>query len=405
MAIQLKRSATTGNKPSSLVTGEVAINEADALLFHRSPSGLITPIGLREQLSRMNMAINGGMQVDQERAGNSVTGVTATTKYIADCTRFSSAGAVAATLQQVADAPTGFTNSAKVTVTTADNSIATTDYAVLGTFVEGYDAAKLGWGAAGAKPISIGFWVKANRTAASGSYYSGSVSNSAANRSYPFTFEISSAGTWEYKTVTVPGDTIGTWNTTNGAGLNLYFALMAGSNFTGTANTWAGSNYYGVTSTVNGVAATSDYMQITGVSIVEGNTPIPSDLSRYSYLTFEAELAGCRRYYYKSYSYSVVPGAVASEGTRRFCLDGISSAAHTVIVNQPFEKETRANPTVTVYSSETGASGKLYDAAMAGDITASVSNTGTKGFSVSTTQTSAATYVNMSWHFVADARL
>ena len=150
-------------------------------------------------------------------------------------------GTFVAAGQQVTDAPAGYRNSLKFTVSTAQGSLGANDELSVLIPIEGVRAARLAFGVASAAAISFGFWVKAHRTGT----YSGSLRNSAKNRSYPFTFTVNAADTWEFKTVTVAGDTSGTWLTDTGVGLYLNICIAGGSSRVGTADAWAGSDYSG----------------------------------------------------------------------------------------------------------------------------------------------------------------
>jgi hypothetical protein len=125
--------------------------------------------------------------------------------------------------------------------------------------------------------------------------YGGSVHNSGDTRSYPFSYTISSADTFEYKTITIAGDTSGTWLTTNGVGLILTFGLAVGSTFLGTANTWASANYQSVTGQTNLLGTSGATFYITGVQLEKGSTATSFD-----YRPYGTELALCQRYYYKT---------------------------------------------------------------------------------------------------------
>ncbi len=239
-----------------------------------------------------NLLLNSGMEVSQLNGANAITGLTGVSSYTVDQWVLTATGAAIFTAQQVADAPAGFEYSLKVTVTTADASLAATDDYIIYQPIEGYRTARLAFGAAGAQSVSVGFWCKVHRTGT----YSGSIKNGALNRSYPFNFTVNVADTWEYKTVTIPGDTTGTWSTTTGVGIYLAICLGSGSNFLGTANTWAASNLSGVTGTTNGVAATSDIFQITGAFLVPGDAPVPQEMSQYILRPFDEDFQLCQRY-------------------------------------------------------------------------------------------------------------
>ena len=239
-----------------------------------------------------NRIINGAQIVDQRgSAGSAVTVNSVTKAYATD--RFCGTGIGSAgvfTLGQVTTAPSNFINSLKATVTTADASLAATDLYRVMHLIEGLNCADLGWGTATAQTVTLSFWVYSNLTGTFG----GSLTNSAANRSYPFTFTISSASTWEQKTITVAGDTSGTWLTTSGIGIAINFGLGVGSTYSGTASAWAGAEYYSATCSTNVMATLSNTFYITGVQLEAGSTATPFEQRLYG-----TELALCQRYYFK----------------------------------------------------------------------------------------------------------
>jgi hypothetical protein len=197
----------------------------------------------------------------------------------------------------VADAPPGLVNSIKVTVTTAEASMGSGDLAYIQTPIEGYRVSRLAFGGASAQSVSIGFWTKIHRI---GTYF-GCIQNSVANRTYPFSFTQNVSDTWEFKTVTIPGDTTGTWLMTNGVGLYLVFAIALGSTYSGAANVWAAASYIGVTGSINGVAATSDVFQITGVIVLPGIELPSAARAPLIMRPFDLELQLCKRYFEKRY--------------------------------------------------------------------------------------------------------
>ena len=183
-----------------------------------------------------NRIINGDMRIDQRNAGAAVT---TSGSYVVD--RFSVVNVTdgAFSAQQDSSAPTGFINSIKCTTTTADASLGTDQRYFVRQAIEGTNVADLGWGTANAKTVTLSFWVRSSLTGTFG----GVLRNSASNRSYPFTYSISAANTWEQKSVTVAGDTSGTWLTTTGVGILVVFGLGVASNLSGTAGAWAGAEY------------------------------------------------------------------------------------------------------------------------------------------------------------------
>lgn len=242
-------------------------------------------------LSYNNIIINGGMEVSQF---NGTTGVTVAATYQLDQWLVAKSGTMVCTAQQVADAPPGYTNSLKVTVGTAQGSLGVGDYTFIFQQIEGFRTSKLGFGLSTAQSCTLGFWTKIHRTGA----YSGSIRNGVGNRSYPFSFTQNVADTWEYKTVIFPGDITGTWvGNTNATSFSISFSMAAGTTFTGPVNTWAASNYLGVTGTTNGVAATSDTFQITGVTLLPGSLIIPSTMSPNFIRSYDDEFKICTRHY------------------------------------------------------------------------------------------------------------
>ena len=196
-------------------------------------------------------------------------------------------------LQQVADAPPGFRNSLKMTVSTADASMAAGDVVVMTQAIEGtYRVAKLGWGAAGAQPVSWGFWVKAHSTG----NYSGSIKYAGGNRAYPFIFAVNVADAWEFKTVTIAGDTTGTWPTTTGVGMYISICIASGSTLLGTANAWAASNLDGVTRNHQRRGSNHGRLPAHRGDPAGGVAPPTSALSPLLMRPFDQEQRTCQRY-------------------------------------------------------------------------------------------------------------
>jgi len=235
-----------------------------------------------------NRIINGAMVIDQRNAGASVVAPTAG-GYTLDRWFAEENTDGAATIQQISDAPSGFSNSLRFTVTTADASLGATQGCEILQNIEGFNTFDLAFGTASASTITLSFWVKSSLTGTFG----GALRNSAYNRSYPYTYTISSANTWEYKTVTIAGDTSGTWiGATNGVGLRVGFGLGIGSTFSGTAGAWAGSNFASATGATNVMGTLSATWQVTGVQLEKGSTATSFD-----YRPYGTELALCQRYF------------------------------------------------------------------------------------------------------------
>jgi hypothetical protein len=241
-----------------------------------------------------NRIINGACVIDQRNAGASVTINTASDVYTID--RFSAVGQSADgvfTVARSSVAPSGFTNSLLVTVTTADSSIGASQFYDVSQLIEGFNVADFGWGAAGAATVTLSFWVRSSVTGTFG----GALRNASFNRSYPFTYTISAANTWEQKSVTIAGDTTGTWGTTNGIGIGVTWSLGDGSSRLSTAGAWAAGNFAGATGQTNLIATNGATFYITGVQLEKGIVATSFD-----YRPYGTELQLCQRYYYKTAS-------------------------------------------------------------------------------------------------------
>lgn len=231
-----------------------------------------------------NRIINGDMRIDQRNNGASVAN---SGNYNLDRWADGKVGSGIYSAQRSTVAPSGFTNSFLHTVATAVTPAATDVYQFY-QVIEGFNTADLGFGAAGASTITVSFWV---RSSIAGTYGM-SVGNGALNRSYVQTYAISTANTWEYKTITIPGDTTGTWPTDNTAGMILIFDQGSGSNANGAAGAWQAGIFRRTSGCVNLIATAGATWQVTGVQLERG--PVATPFERRSY---GQELALCQRYY------------------------------------------------------------------------------------------------------------
>ncbi len=269
-----------------------------------------------------NRIINGDMRIDQRNAGASVT--PANSQYLVDRFWYNSTQTSKVTAQQSSVAPPGFTNSQLITSSSA-YSVGTNDVFGVSQIIEGYNIADFGFGAAGAATITLSFWVRSSLTGTFG----GSLYNSGATRCYPFSYTINSANTWEQKTVTIAGDTTGTWLTNNGIGITVYFCLGTGSTYGGTANAWTGSTKLGVTGQVSLVGTNGATFYITGVQLEAGSVATPFERRDYG-----RELMMAQRYFQK-YTQPPLRGVV----------DASSNAGRMAMV---LPVVMRATPTSTV---------------------------------------------------------
>jgi hypothetical protein len=249
-----------------------------------------------------NRIINGDMRIDQRNAGASVTN-TGLKIYSLDRWFIQGISSSKFTAQQNAGSvtpPAGFINYLGIT-SSAATSVGSGDYYFFGQSVEGLNIADLGWGTANAKTITISFWVRSSLTGTFG----GALRNSAANRSYPFSYTISSANTWELETIVIAGDTSGTWLTTNGVGIDLDFNLGSGSTLSGTAGSWSANNYTSATGAVSVVGTNGATFYITGVQLEVGSLA-----TGFEYNDYGRQLAQCQRYFFRK---NVVSGEAMAQ--------------------------------------------------------------------------------------------
>jgi hypothetical protein len=236
-----------------------------------------------------NRLINSDMRIDQRRAGASVTPTTDIT-YTLDryCARLTQASKFS--VQQNAASvtpPVGYVNYLGATSLSA-YTVLTGDYFGITQVIEGFNIADLGWGTASAATVTLSFWVRSSLTGTFG----GSLGSYSYTRSYPFTFTINAANTWEQKTITIAGDTTGTWKTDNLQGIYLNFSLGTGASVSGTAGSWAGATYLSATGATSVVGTNGATFYITGVQLEKGSTATSFD-----YRPYGTELQLCQRYF------------------------------------------------------------------------------------------------------------
>jgi hypothetical protein len=299
-----------------------------------------------------NRIINGAMEIDQRNAGASVTAsVTNALTYTLDRFYYFASAASKFTVQQNAGSvtpPVGFTNYLGITSSSA-YSVLSGDTFLIGQRIEGFNTADLDFGTANAKTVTLSFWVRSSLTGTFG----GALINGAANRNYLFSYTISLANTWEQKTITIAGDTSGTWVTNNGTGIEVRFGLGSGATFSGTAGSWGASNLVQPTGSVSVVGTNGATWYVTGVQLEQNTSATPFERRLYG-----QELNNCKRYYEKSYDYSVVPATTTNIG--RWNAGGNATGQTTGYVSGGhvvFQIEKRAIPTVTSYDA-VGNSGK-----------------------------------------------
>jgi hypothetical protein len=270
---------------SKIIDGAIAVADVADNAITEAKIADAAVVSLKS--GRKNLIINGGMQVAQRGTG----AFTAANSFPVDrWAQISNTTDFTTTQSSIVPTGKGFNSSIKVQPTVIKTS-STSTYARIGYKIEGYDGAGLCWGTSGAKSATISFWVRASVAG----IYSITPKNGAANRSICLEYTIDSVDTWEYKTVTVPAVTDGTWDKTTGnfCYIDFWQAGLAGG--TSTIGSWVSSNVNMSNNQVNLFASTSNTFYITGVQLELGS--VATDFEHRSY---GEELALCQRYYWRS---------------------------------------------------------------------------------------------------------
>jgi hypothetical protein len=324
-----------------VASGGTGATDAATALVNLSALSTATNVGFK------NRIINGAMVIDQRNAGASVTQTTSSL-YVTD--RFLIRGSVSSkfTGQQSSTAPAGFVNSLLCTSSSA-YSVGSAEAFFLAQMIEGNNVADFGWGSANAVTVTLSFWVRSSLTGTFG----GAVSNYAGDRSYPFTYTISAANTWEQKSVTIAGDTSGTWVTNTGGSVAVQFGLGAGSTLSGTAGAWSGALYRSATGATSVVGTNGATFYITGVQLEKGSTATSFD-----YRPYGTELALCQRYYYKTYNIGTAPGTSTQQGAMSLEVLADGTLTRLKLFSGRLPVSMRTQPTVTPYS-QTGTADRI----------------------------------------------
>lgn len=271
-------------KPESSIAADVEVNLPVTAGTLATTSYVNSAIGT-------NRIINGAMMIDQRNGGASVTPTTdgqygscdRWSYYLSQASKFSvqqNAGSVTP--------PAGFTNYLGIT-SLSSYSVTGNDYFAVIQKIEGFNFSDFGWGTANAQPATLSFWVRSSLTGTFG----GALTNNAFNRSYPFSYSISSPNTWTQVSITIAGDTSGTWvGGTNGVGVIVQFGLGAVAGRSGTAGAWAGNWLVSSTGATSVVGTNGATFYLTGVQLEKGTQATPFQVRQYG-----DELALCQRYY------------------------------------------------------------------------------------------------------------
>ena len=385
MATIINADTSDGLKLTSDTSGEIQFQSGGTTKMTVGSSGVT---GIPTYAGMKNRIINGNMAINQRgSASYDITGAV----YTLDRYR---GGASIASKFSIAPGtttpPAGFTNYLQVTSSAATTPGSTDSYSFFQR-VEGYNVADLNWGTSDAQTVTMSFWVRSTLTGTFG----GKLQNSAQNRIYIFSYTISSANTWEKKTITVTGDTTGTWLTTNGVGLSINFSVGAGSGKEATAGSWGTDNVpMQPTGSTNVVATSGATWQITGLQLEAGTSA-----TDFENLQYGQQLAMCQRYYEKSYNQSTVPATGEIAGAASSIS---SSTAPTQGNGVTFKVTKRAAPTMAIYNGVTGAVGYSYRVSDASSVATTFSHIGEHGAAYINIPSSANGYY---YHFTAASEL
>ena len=322
----------------------VSINGTNGLTFNDGSSQATAATGFGFK----NRIINGDMRIDQRNNGASGTASAVTVDrwqyYGSQASKFTwgqNLGGVTP--------PSGFTNYLGFTSSSAYNVGASEGFIVYQK-IEGYNVADLNFGKSTAQTLTVSFWVRSSLTGTFG----GALVNGADDRSYPFSYTINSANTWEQKTVTLTADTSGAWLTNNGTGLGIAFSLGTGSSKNNTAWAWVSGLYWGTTGCQSVVGTNGATFYITGVQLEKGSTATAFD-----YRPYGTELMLCQRYYewiqaapisganITGTFYAPVFYKVTKRATPTITYDSISGALTDIGVEMCTMYRTNATPQVT----------------------------------------------------------
>ena len=332
--------AVTGGAIDGTTVGTTTRSSVKATTLDLGLSTQSVAIGQGNASIMKNRLINGAMTISQRQGTSSFT--PATGDYLLDRWNYQASQASKFTVQQDAGAvtpPVGFSDYMGFTVASAV-SIGSSDFFYFRQAVEGFNFADCGWGTANAKTVTLSFWVRSSLTGTFG----GSLNNSAVDRSYPFSYTISVANTWEQKSITIAGDTTGTWiGATNGVGVYVNFSLGMGSTFSGTAGAWAGSLFASSTGATSVVGTSGATFYITGVQLEVG-----SSATGFEYRQYQQELALCQRYFESCFPIGTAPAQ--NLGAFGHHILAGNSDGGSLIASQSFIVTKRASPTMIYYN-------------------------------------------------------
>ena len=359
-----------------------------------------------DAMAYSGMQINGSIEVSQEVGTTGAALLVPGSKYGADgwVGDMGSASGTATVVQYALGPNRAFPYSIALYGSSTPPSAAGNDYLMLRHNIEGYRWSRLGFGASGAQPVTIAFWIASN----AGGTCSLSLRNGppgSTNRSYVTKLTLAGGLIWEYKTVTIPGDTLGTWVTNNTTAAFLTFCALSSATSslnTGTTDVWQAGNFIAATGQTNLATGLGAGIFVTGVVVLPGIEAPSAARSPLIMRPFDQELVTCQRYYQKSHANAVKPGNAVSAGANTITLYSPGSGNFT----QPYALAVRMRniPNVLTYDNS-GASGKssYYISGWNNGAAPAIPNPVTEGSLLINISIASAVYLNFDW--TADARL
>tara|TARA_R100001126_G_scaffold33552_1_gene18862 strand:- start:118 stop:1194 length:1077 start_codon:yes stop_codon:yes gene_type:complete len=239
---------------------------------------------------RRNLIINGSQIVAQR--GSDINDV-ANGGFCTDRFKISKANTdnLVLNLDQSTDTPTGFSNSLKLSVGTVESALASDEYLQFGQRIEAQNLQHLNYGTSSAETLTLSFHVKSSITGT----YAVSLFQSDATKYYSATYTISSANTWEFKTLKINGNTADVINNDNGEGLRVNWTLSAGSDYTsGSNDAWGAITNWSVGHNVSWITTSGATFFLTGVQLEVGSQATP-----FEHRSFGEELRLCKRYFHQ----------------------------------------------------------------------------------------------------------
>lgn len=296
-----------------------------------------------------NRIINGAMMIDQRNAGAAVTNGSGSTYFADRWLIYDGSGGSHFSVQQNKGSvtpPAGFKNYLGISTSSAVAASAGNNF-TFNQYVEGLNVADLNWGSSNASAVTLSFWVYSSLTGT----FAGVLQEDSTTAFYVYTYTISSANTWTKITINVPGPTIGTWDTTNGRGINVRWDLGMGSNFnTASPNAWSASSGYTVSGAQKVVGTLNATFYITGVQLEKGSTATSFD-----YRPYGTELALCQRYYQQITGNGV---------TTNYFGYAVAVSTYQAYITVPLAVTMRTSPTVAYTGSVYVSDLNSYDLAL-----------------------------------------